>query len=369
MMSTPADAQKWTLVALLSSPHFLYRIELGEKSSDGSFVLSGEEIAGELAYTFTGGPPSEDLLDRARKGELDDAAARSAEARRLLDTPRGHATVEEFMRRWLRYDDVRNLAKDDSVVASFATLRTDMAEETRRFLEDLVFAKKGTVRDLFTSSDTFLTAALAQHYGLPAPTAPFARVTRPPEQSLGILSQGAVLSRYALTHSSSPPQRGAFVRRRLLCQVLPSPPPNAGTPPLPQPGMTTRELYENLHSTGSSCAGCHKMIDPIGFGLEAFDTAGRFRTSEQGKPIHADGAIYNTASGDQPFTDGRDLANKLASSAEVSRCIGGLAASYAFGAVSARQYTTTATLENAQSSLYDFVAALASAPHFAARAP
>jgi hypothetical protein len=362
------EAIKWTLVALLDSPHFLYRFELGTQQPDGTYRLSGEELAGALAYSFSGAPPSAALLDQGRSGGLDGADARVAEARTLLDSPRGHAVVDAFMRKWLRYEDVRTLVKDAAAVPDFAVLRDDMAEETRRFLDDAVFARQGKLAELFTSGDTFVSPRLAQHYGLPAPTAAFARVTRPLDQALGLLAQGSLLSRYALTHSSSPPQRGAFVRRHVLCQELPAPPPNAGTPPVPQPGMTTRELYETLHSAAPACSGCHKKIDPIGFGLEAFDTAGRWRTSESGKPINPQGMIASFGTrGDVSFSDARGLAQELAASPEVAQCVAGLVSAWTFGSAGARSYTTRTTLGD--SSIKEFVAQLAAAPHFALRAP
>jgi hypothetical protein len=361
------DALKWTLVALLSSPHFLYRFELGERTADGTYRLGGEELASAIAYSFSGGPPSSELLDKGQRGELANADARVAEARKLLESSRGHAVVDRFMRKWLHYSDVRTLVKDAAVVAGFPSLREDMAEETRRFIDDVVYARKGRLADLFTSADTFVTPALAAHYGLPAPSAPFARVSRPPEQALGLLAQGSLLSRFALTHSSSPPQRGAFVRRHVLCQELPPPPPNAGTPPLPQPGMTTRELYEKLHSAQAACAGCHKKIDPIGFGLEAFDTAGRWRTSESGKPIDPSGLIASLGTqGDVPFSDARGLAQLLAQSKEVAQCVGGLMSVWTFGSAGAQSYSTRSTLGDTP--LEDYLAGLAAAPHFTTRA-
>ena len=108
-----------------------------------------------------------------------------------------------------------------------------MAEETHRFLADLFYDRQGGVAELFTSSQTFLSPALAAHYGLPAPAEAFGAVTRPPDQAIGVLAQGSLLARFALTDSTSPPQRGAFIRRRFLCQDLPPPPPGpaqTGTP-------------------------------------------------------------------------------------------------------------------------------------------
>ena len=367
---SPDDALAFTLVALLNSPYFLDRFEVGTPGADGVFKLSGEEIASALSYTFSESPPSEQLLEKARQGALDTPEARLTVARQLLDTPRGHAMIEHFTNKWLHYDDVRNLVKDDSVVPDFADLRGDMAEETRRFLAHVIFEKKQGVAALFSSNETFVTPALAQHYGLPAPDGD-GLTTRPDEQAMGLLAQGAILSRYALTAISSPPQRGAFVWRHLLCRDLGAPPPNAGQPPVPDPGLTTRESFEQVHSTLPSCAGCHQIIDGIGFGLENFDTAGRWREIEHGKPVDATGQIVGfDASGNAQFADGKGLADLLARSGDVAKCVGGLMGAYAFGDRAAVEFSAPAqakALASGEVSLYEFFAQLAAAPHFTTR--
>jgi hypothetical protein len=364
------EALEWTLVAMLNSPYFLYRFELGTLTGDGVYQLSGEEIASALSYTFSESPPSEGLLQKARQGALDTAEARLTIARQLLDTPRGHAMVEHFGKKWLHYDDVRNLVKDDAVVPGFADLRGDMADETRRFLEHVFFESKDGVTALFSSAESFVTPALAQHYGLGSPGAG-GLVTRPPEQALGLLAQGSILSRFALTAISSPPQRGAFVWRHLLCRDLGAPPPNAGMPPVPDPAFTTRERFEQAHSTLPSCAGCHAIIDGIGFGLENFDTAGRWRSTENGKPIDPTGQVVSyDANGNRSFDDAAGLAGLLAQSDDVARCVGGLMSAYAFGDAAAQAYVAPAAqqgLGDGSVSLYEFFAQLAAAPEFTKR--
>jgi hypothetical protein len=365
--ATAQDGVKWVLVALLDSPNFLYRSELGVTASASRIALTGEEIATELAYTFRGTLPDADLLEKGRKGELDSAENRVKEARALLDTPRGHEVLADFMQQWLKYSDVKSLVKDAAVVPNFNAVRDDMAEETRHFLDYVLYEKHGNLRDLFTTTQTFVTPALATHYGITGS----GMVERPAEQGIGILAQGSLLSRYGLTGSSSPPQRGAFVRRKLLCQSLPKPPPNAGEPPIPQPGLTTRELYETVHTSKGGCKGCHATIDPIGFGLEHFDVAGRYRTTEKNKPIDASGTITNFGSApDATFTDHKGLAKALAESADVADCVGGMMAAYAFGTGDARNYTVPdarTAMRSGSVDILGYFAQLAAAPHFAAR--
>jgi hypothetical protein len=368
LSATSDQALEWTLVALVNSPGFLYRLELGEAQPDGTFRLSGEELATALAYDFSGSPPSEALLQKGRSGALADPAARVEEAKLLLDTPRGRQMIDHFLRRWLSYDEVRSLTK--AAVTNWPALRDDMAEETRRFLEKIFFDGGGKVADLFTSGETFPSQVLAQHYGLAPPPQNFAAVQRPAEQSLGLLAQGSILSRFALTDGTSPPQRGAFIRERLLCQELPPPPPNVGDPPAPTPGVTTRERYTQVTS-GPSCAGCHALINDIGFALENFDTVGRWRTTEEGKTVDASGTLKGTSSGDIAFSDGKDLAGKLAANADVAKCVGGRMAQYTFGTVEGSKLPSPARLTEltlGTLTLREFFAQLAAAPHFMTRA-
>ncbi|WP_394827230.1 DUF1588 domain-containing protein [Pendulispora albinea] len=153
---------------------------------------------------------------------------------------------------------------------------------------------------------------------------------------------------------------------------LPPPPPNAGEPPVPKPGLTTRELYETVHSTKSGCAGCHRQIDPIGFGLEHFDVAGTYRTSERDKPIDPSGSITNFGGATPAFDDHKGLAKLLAGSPLVADCVGGMMASYAFGSGEGKTYTLPESRDGFRSatvSLVDYFSKLAAAPHFVVRLP
>ena len=165
--------------------------------------------------------------------------------------------------------------------------------------------------------------------------------------------------------------RGAFIRRRFLCQTLPPPPPNVGQPPTPQAGVTTRERYQQVTSP-TTCAGCHTKINDIGFALENFDTAGRWRTTEEGKPIDASGQLVEFGTHpDAKFANARELAQALSQSPDVAACVGGRMASYAFGTVHGQELSAPAqasSLASGQSGLYEFFAQLAAAAHFGLRA-
>jgi len=119
---------------------------------------------------------------------------------------------------------------------------------------------------------------------------------------------------------SSPIYRGLFVREALLCQQLPSPPANIPPPPEVDPTSSTRDRA-NQHNADPACSGCHQLLDPLGFGFENYDTLGRYRTMDGGKPIDASGNLVSTRDIDGPFNGVVELGAKLASSAEVEECV------------------------------------------------
>jgi len=132
-------------------------------------------------------------------------------------------------------------------------------------------------------------------------------------------------------NQTSPVHRGVFVRERLLCTALPPPPPDvAATPPDPDPGLTTRERFAE-HTADAACAGCHRLIDPLGFGFEHFDPLGRWRTREHGYPVDARGEVLATHDLDGPFDGVSELGAKLAGSDQVQRCVATQVFRFSFG--------------------------------------
>lgn len=130
-----------------------------------------------------------------------------------------------------------------------------------------------------------------------------------------------LLSVLAKPDQSSPVHRGKFVRERLLCQTLPPPPNDVEiVPPEVEPGVTTRERFRQ-HREDLACAGCHKMMDPIGLGFEHYDAIGLWRDTDQGLPVDATGEIVASRDADGPFDGAVELAHKLAASDEVRQCV------------------------------------------------
>jgi hypothetical protein len=195
-----------------------------------------------------------------------------------------------------------------------------MSEETARFVESAVFDEGGTVERLFTARHTFVDATLAAHYGLPTVTG-WQRVALDGSPRVGLLTQGAVLAANAKTNQSSPVLRGLFVRENLLCNPPPQPPQNANIiPPDISPGVPTRQRYAQ-HSSDPACAGCHRLMDPVGLGFEHFDAVGAWRATDEGAAVDTTGEIFGTDVAG-PFDGVEALATKLSVSSNVAACLG-----------------------------------------------
>ena len=274
--------------ALLVSPSFLYRSELGAADGD-RYRLTGYEIATALAFGFTGTTPDDALLDAAAAGELDGTAGIERWARRLLADPRAREQFGEMVLQWVGGQNVLGVDKRGDLFPSFDdATRHALASETRRFGAHVVLDGSGTLRELLAADYTILDATAARFYGVspgPGGVTHYSDGTR-----AGLLGHASVLATTAHSDQTSPIRRGLLIRRNLLCQELPPPPPFAGGVPDVDPTATTRERFAQ-HTSNAVCAGCHAYIDGIGFGLEGFDPIGRARDRENGATIDITGTV------------------------------------------------------------------------------
>jgi hypothetical protein len=194
--------------------------------------------------------------------------------------------------------------------------------ETPALVDDVIFKGDGTLKSLLLADYTFVDSALAAFYQLPVtvPAGQLMRVSLAGSNRLGFLGNAAFLSSHSDATMSSPVFRGVFVRRRLLCQTLPPPPPGLNiTPPALTGAKTTRQLFD-AHASNPACSGCHSQIDPIGNGLENFDGEGRYRTTDNGQPVDGSGEVANTQDANGKFTGVVELAQLLAQSKQAQSC-------------------------------------------------
>lgn len=322
------EGARLTVRAMLISPHFLYRSELGEARDDGLFELTPYEIATWLAYTYWGTTPDDTLLDAAASDGLETSEQIVAQAERLLDDPRGRAHFSHFVSQWLGTDGLPDAVKDPAFYPRFNNLvREAMIAEQRALFDHVVWESDGTVDELLLTRTVFVNDTLADYYGLPRPGHDdVVRVELSDDDPRGgLLRLGSVLATHAHAMDSGPIQRGAFVRERLMCQDLPAIPANLDTTPPPvDPQATTRERFEQ-HTADPQCAGCHQFIDDVGFVFEAFDGAGGYRDQENGLPIETFGSLVGITSLADParvdLDDPGDLAQALVDNDVVGPCL------------------------------------------------
>jgi hypothetical protein len=310
----------YAISALLQSPNFLYMVEIGEPGDGDVRRLTGHEVATRLSFFLLDTTPDGALLDAADAGALETGDGVRAAARDLLARPGAREALRGFYGEFLKLRDIDAVVKDPGAFPMFSpTLGQAMREETLRVIDDVVWERDADYREIVSADFTFVNPELAALYGVPAPASgDFERVTIPPEQGrAGLLGQASFLTLFAHATTTSPTLRGKFVRERLLCQSIPAPPNNVVTElPDDSEAKTMREKLA-VHQENPSCAGCHVLMDNIGFALEHFDGIGAFRETENGAPIDATGSIEGVGA----FDGERELSAALAAGPDVPACV------------------------------------------------
>ncbi|MEA2700135.1 MAG: hypothetical protein QOI66_4406 [Myxococcales bacterium] len=286
------------LSAILQSPNFLYRVELGAPSpaDGGRLKYDSYEMASRLASTLWNTVPDNALLDAAGKnGGLATADSVIAQAKRMLADPRAHQGLAAFVDDLYALHNLQDAEPDPMTFPALTpTLRAAMQTELEMRIDDMVFGARGDFLSLFDSKTTFVNNELATHYGLPTAASDGFRKVEIPGDSprAGILGSGAILAGLAMPQRTAPTRRGKFIREAVLCQTVPPPPSNV-VPVLPPPTDPSETMRQRLsqHRVNPSCASCHSLIDPLGFGLENFDGVGKYRSLENGKPVDATGDL------------------------------------------------------------------------------
>ncbi len=320
--------------AILSSPYFLYRTELGATDEPATgqtkTSLSASEAANALAFAITGAGPDAALRERAiRDPNFVAGAGMGEEADRLIATPRAQAQLRRFVRQWLGVDDLNQVNKIPAMFPEFTpSLKADLDREIESYLTQALAPGQGTLAALlagrfgFPSALEFTTLYSADYPAgtAPLPGADFAPLELSPGVRRGVLSLPGWLAAHSPVHRSSPTDRGLAIRSRLFCQTLPSPPANA-LAAAPGPGdteQTTRQKFER-HASDAACSGCHSRMDPLGFGLEMMDAVGRYRETENGLAVDSNGTLSGTDV-DGAFRGPAELADRLAASRMVRDC-------------------------------------------------
>jgi len=323
------------ITAVLQMPEFLYRFEMSPAVAGKKLVpLDGWDMATRLSYLLWNTTPDDVLLTAAKDGKLQTAADISAQITRMMSHPRAKEVVARFHQQWLQIDRIKAVEKDAVAFPKFNVgVATAMQQEVQAFIDSVMWEGDGKVASLFTAPYTYLNDVLGTFYGVTGQTTTFARADQTKlgmRPAAGILTMGGLIAEHSYRKESSPIHRGLYVRRALLCESLPPPPADANPkPPEKKPGQTTRQSL-NDHMTDPTCANCHVMMDPIGFGFENFDAAGIYRTMEGGQAIDASGNIKDSDVAGN-FTGVVELGAKLAASDQVLGCVSTQWFRFAFG--------------------------------------
>jgi len=322
--------------AMLQSPSFLFWMEQTSIPEWKPYAT-----ASRLAYFIWDTMPDDALLDTAARGELNTADDAARAARRMLDDPRARQGLDDFVSQWLRFDRALTAARDQRLFPLFnRDLASAMTEEAKHFIGDLVWNDRSFM-EAFTANYSFVNSNLAAVYKVPVPLHEYERVEFPPDQQRsGLLGQALFLTLTSKLEDTAPTGRGLFVREQFLCQHVPPPPPGVDTnlPVLEEARPLTNRERLSAHTTNKSCAGCHALIDPIGFGLEKFDAIGAYRDKQKllffpeyhggpkkPKPREIDLALDTTGvvAGlpDSQFTSARQLGELLARTPQCQECM------------------------------------------------
>jgi hypothetical protein len=313
-------ALRTVLTAILSSPKFLFRVEVDNTPDDPTIhALSDNELATRMSYTLWASTPDAQLLDLADQGTLSRPEVYAAEIDRMLKSPLALGLAHDFAGQWLKTAPLATTQPDPKQFPNFdESLRAAMQAELDAYFTDFL-SEDRPFHDLLDADFAFVNDRLAAHYGLPLPgSATVVKVPVPAGTLGGLLSRAGIMTATSHPDRTSPVRRGAWVLSALLCAAPPPPPPNI--PALPgtgtQGGKTMKERLA-VHRADPACASCHAAMDPIGLGLENFDAIGQWRTTDQGEPIDPSGTLSDGRS----FTDPKSLAQLLKQDTRLNACV------------------------------------------------
>ena len=377
-----------SMTAVLASPRFLFREEVAvTPEAAGEFpYLDDYSLASRLSYFLWSTMPDDELMRLAAEGKLRENLPVQFE--RMFNDPRSEQFIRHFVGQWLRARDIQNVIvnavevmrhdappnKEDIEArkrfrelvskprdqfteeqrAEFEQLRQRFAERFREFQNfelnpelrrsmrresELVFEtvlrEDRPLVELLDADYTFLNEQLAKHYGIEGVKGKKMRLVNLPTDNPrgGILTQGTVLAVTSNPDRTSPVKRGLFVLDNILGTPPPPPPPNVplledaakgqdGAP------LTVRESLA-LHREAPLCSSCHNRMDPLGLALERFNALGRWRETDQGKPIDSAGALITG----EEFNDIKELKRVLVANhrQEFYRCLTEKLLTYALG--------------------------------------
>ena len=284
------EAIQDTLVSVLMSPRFCYRVDLLVDTAQ-SRPLDDYELASRLSYFLWSSIPDDELLRHAAAGDLRNREVLAQQAKRMLQDDRARALATEFAGNWLdfRRFEEHNAVDRNRFPMFNDELRMAMFEEPIRFFMDML-SQDRSVLDFLYADRTFVNATLAKHYGIDGQSIVGNQWQEIKDASRygrgGMLPMAVFLTKNSPGLRTSPVKRGYWVVRRLLGERIPAPPPNVPEIPDDETQLGELTLRETLakHREHTSCAGCHDRIDAIGLVFESFGPIGERRRRRLGGP-------------------------------------------------------------------------------------
>jgi hypothetical protein len=317
------ESIKRVILITLKSPRFLYPVMYSGADQDNRL---SRRVASRLALDLYDSLPSDPwLIELADKDELQTADQVRQAARRMLADYRGEAKMREMLHSWLNLSRLSEIRKDPENYPGFdRELVSDLSTSFNAFLDHVVQSDPSDYRQFFKADWSVTTPKIEKFYGESwKPSGELApglqRTAADPRLRQGLLTHPFLLSGLAYHNATSPIHRGVFLNRYILGRTLR--PPNEAFAPLSpdlHPDLTTRDRV-SLQTSPESCQVCHSKINPLGFTLENFDAAGRYRDSERGKPIDATGGYTSRDETEVRFQDAAELADFLANSSDAHR--------------------------------------------------
>jgi cytochrome c551/c552 len=288
------------LQLILASPEFLFRFEPdpSNAAADTPYRIDDVALASRLSFFLWSSIPDDTLLNLAAQGKLKDPAVLDQQVKRMLADPKAEALADNFAEQWLFLRNLKNSAPNLDTFPDFDdNLRQAMMQETKLFFESIQREDR-SVLDLLNADYTFVNERLAKHYGIPnIYGSQFRRVPVTDPARRGLLGQASILTVTSYPNRTSPVQRGKWILTNILGTPPTPPPPNVPELKENAEGSQPKSVRERMeaHRADAVCAGCHKVMDPVGFALENFDAIGRWRVSDDGAKIDPSGTLFNGA--------------------------------------------------------------------------
>jgi hypothetical protein len=317
---------------MLLSPSVLLVAEGSELDPDhpGQQRLDGWSLATRLSLFLWNAAPDTELLKAAESGALHTRKGLAKQVDRMLASPRLEDGVRALFDDMFEFENFALLTKDGQIYPTFTgETAVDAREQTLRTVIYHLVTRREDYRDLFTTRQTFISPALAPIYKVAAQGPGWTPYEFPPESPYaGLLTQVSFQALHSHPGRSSATLRGKALREIMLCQAVPKPPANVDFSAVQNPDGKVKTARERVgfHLKNPSCAGCHRITDPMGLSMESFDGAGQFRHQEDGADIDTTGNLDGVA-----FNDVVGLGKALHDNPQLPWCLVRRTFAYATG--------------------------------------